>query len=71
MPMAVESLGVILREVIRRNRVRWGIVYLQVSRGVSRRDHAFSAGRHAAEHCRHRAQSRSANAEKMAATASP
>jgi len=41
MPMAVESLGVILREVIRRNRVRWGIVYLQVSRGVSRRDHAF------------------------------
>ena len=43
MPMAVESLGTILREVVRRNRVRWGIVYLQISRGVSRRDHAFPA----------------------------
>jgi D-alanine transaminase len=41
MPMAPESLGVIMREVVRRNRVRWGIVYLQVTRGVSRRDHAF------------------------------
>jgi len=41
MPMAVESIGVIMREVVRRNRVRWGIVYLQVTRGVARRDHAF------------------------------
>ncbi len=41
MPMAVESLGVIMREVVRRNRVRWGTVYLQITRGVSRRDHAF------------------------------
>lgn len=41
MPMAAESLGVILREVVRRNRVRWGIVYLQITRGVSRCDHAF------------------------------
>ncbi|AMN42402.1 D-amino-acid transaminase [Rhodoplanes sp. Z2-YC6860] len=41
MPMATESLGVIMREVVRRNRVRWGIVYLQITRGVSRRDHAF------------------------------
>jgi D-alanine transaminase len=41
MPMAVESLGVVMREVVRRNRVRWGIVYLQITRGVSRRDHAF------------------------------
>jgi D-alanine transaminase len=32
---------VVLHEVIRRNRVRWGIVYLQISRGVARRDHAF------------------------------
>ena len=40
-PMAPESLGMVMREVIRRNRVRWGIVYLQVTRGVSRRDHAF------------------------------
>src|SRR5215470_6150295 len=41
MPMSVASLGVVLREVVRRNRVRWGIVYLQITRGVSRRDHAF------------------------------
>src|SRR5262245_34153815 len=41
MPMTPESLGVVLREVVRRNRVRWGIVYLQMTRGVARRDHAF------------------------------
>jgi D-alanine transaminase len=41
MPMAPAALGVILREVVQRNRVRWGIVYLQVTRGVARRDHAF------------------------------
>jgi D-alanine transaminase len=32
---------VVLRETVRRNRVRWGIVYLQITRGVARRDHAF------------------------------
>jgi D-alanine transaminase len=32
-----------LRETVRRNRVRWGIVYLQITRGVARRDHAFPA----------------------------
>ncbi len=41
MPMSPASLGVVLREVTRLNRVRWGIVYLQITRGVSRRDHAF------------------------------
>jgi D-alanine transaminase len=41
MPMSPAALGVVLREVIRRNRVRWGIVYLQITRGVARRDHAF------------------------------
>jgi D-alanine transaminase len=40
-PMSPASLSVVLHEVVRRNRVRWGIVYLQVTRGVSRRDHAF------------------------------
>jgi D-alanine transaminase len=40
-PMPLKSLGVILREVVRRNRVRDGIVYLQVTRGVAPRDHAF------------------------------
>jgi len=41
MPMSVAALGVVLHEVVRRNRVRWGIVYLQISRGVAHRDHAF------------------------------
>ena len=36
-----------------RNRVRDGIVYLQVTRGVARRDHAFPAAGHAAEHRGH------------------
>jgi D-alanine transaminase len=40
-PMPLKSLGVVLREVVRRNRVRDGIVYLQVTRGVAPRDHAF------------------------------
>jgi D-alanine transaminase len=31
----------VLREVIARNRIGYGIVYLQVSRGVAQRDHAF------------------------------
>ena len=41
MPMSAAALGVILREVIARNRIGYGIVYVQVSRGVARRDHAF------------------------------
>ncbi len=42
-PMSLKSLGVILRETIRRNRVRDGIAYLQVTRGVAHRDFAFPA----------------------------
>lgn len=41
MPMSAAALGVVLRETVRRNRVGDGIVYLQISRGVARRDHAF------------------------------
>jgi D-alanine transaminase len=41
MPMSPNALGIVLHEVVRRNRVRWGIVYMQINRGVSRRDHAF------------------------------
>jgi D-alanine transaminase len=41
LPMTPAALSVVLHEVVRRNRVRWGIVYLQIGRGVSRRDHAF------------------------------
>src|SRR5437016_5379320 len=40
-PMSTAALGVVLRETIRRNRVRDGIVYLQITRGAARRDHAF------------------------------
>ncbi len=43
MPMSLAALRVVLRETVRRNRVRDGLVYLQVSRGVARRDHAFPA----------------------------
>jgi len=35
------SLGAIMREIIRRNRVKDGLVYLQISRGVARRDFLF------------------------------
>jgi D-alanine transaminase len=41
MPMSTASLHVVMRECLRRNRVRDGIVYLQITRGVARRDHAF------------------------------
>jgi D-alanine transaminase len=41
MPMSGAALGMVMRETIRRNRVRDGIVYLQITRGVARRDHAF------------------------------
>jgi len=40
-PMSPKALGVVLREVIARNRISYGAVYLQVTRGVARRDHAF------------------------------
>lgn len=41
MPVEREALEVILREVVSRNRIKNGIVYLQVTRGVARRDHPF------------------------------
>ena len=41
LPMSTTALGVILREVVARNRIGYGLVYLQISRGVARRDHAF------------------------------
>jgi D-alanine transaminase len=43
LPMSHSALGIVLREVVARNRIGYGIVYLQVSRGVARRDHAFPA----------------------------
>jgi D-alanine transaminase len=41
MPMSETALAIVMRECVRRNRVRDGIVYLQITRGVARRDHAF------------------------------
>src|SRR5580658_2405603 len=41
MPMSVKALGVVLREVVAKNRIGYGLVYLQITRGVARRDHAF------------------------------
>ncbi len=40
-PLSREALGFILRELMRRNRLRDGLIYMQVTRGVARRDHAF------------------------------
>jgi D-alanine transaminase len=42
-PMGRAALRQVLLEVTRRNRLRDGLVYMQVSRGVARRDHAFPA----------------------------
>ena len=41
MPMAEAALATVMRECVWRNRVRDGIIYLQITRGVARRDHAF------------------------------
>lgn len=40
-PLTRACLEVIMGEVVRRNRVKNGLVYLQVTRGVARRDHVF------------------------------
>ena len=40
-PMCNAALKIVLREVVRRNGVDTGIVYLQVTRGVAPREHAF------------------------------
>ena len=42
-PMSRGALSVVLDQCIRRNRVSDGIVYLQMTRGVARRDHAIQA----------------------------
>jgi D-alanine transaminase len=40
-PMSLAALSSVLHETVRRNRVDNGIVYLQITRGVARRDFAF------------------------------
>lgn len=42
-PLARAGLRLVISELIRRNRLRNGLVYLQVTRGQARRDHAFPA----------------------------
>lgn len=44
MPMSRRALGLVLRETVRRNRVKTGLVYLQVSRGTAPRDFLIPAG---------------------------
>lgn len=43
LPMPLPALSVVMHETVRRNRVRNGIVYLQITRGEARRDFAFPA----------------------------
>jgi len=40
-PMGEAALMMVVREIVRRNRVHDGIVYLQISRGAAPRDHGF------------------------------
>jgi D-alanine transaminase len=40
-PVAPAALGIIVGELVRRNRVRDGLVYLQITRGTAPRDHPF------------------------------
>jgi D-alanine transaminase len=42
-PMERRALELVMREVIRRNGVDKGIIYIQMTRGVAPRDHAFPA----------------------------
>lgn len=41
MPMTAAALGLVMRETLKRNRVRFGLLYLQVTRGQAPRDFLF------------------------------
>ncbi len=43
-PMSRSALKLVMRELLRRNRVRDGMIYVQMTRGVAPRDHAFPPG---------------------------
>jgi D-alanine transaminase len=47
-PMTQRAMASVMTEVVRRNRIRNGIVYLQVTRGVAPRNHAFPTAAEAA-----------------------
>ena len=40
-PMAPQAMRLVMREVVRRNRMKTGLLYIQVTRGVAPRDHEF------------------------------
>lgn len=40
-PMQAPAMKIVMREIVARNKVRDGLLYIQVTRGVARRDHAF------------------------------
>ncbi len=42
-PMSRAALRVVMAEMLRRNRIRDGILYIQMTRGVAARDHPFPA----------------------------
>ncbi len=44
MPMSRAALKLVMKTLIRKNRIDSGMVYLQVTRGVAPRDHAFPKG---------------------------
>jgi len=43
MPMSRAALKLVFRELVRRNRVKTGLLYLQVTRGAAHRDHPIPA----------------------------
>jgi D-alanine transaminase len=43
-PMSRAAMKIVVRETLTRNRIRNGIVYMQVTRGVATRDHNYPAG---------------------------
>ena len=42
-PLSLAALKVVMREIVARNHVRDGLVYIQITRGVAPRDHGFPA----------------------------
>ena len=43
MPMTRRALACVIREIVRLNAIATGLVYMQVTRGIARRDHPFPA----------------------------
>jgi len=66
-PMPRRALAAVLAEVVRRNRVRDGLVYIQVTRGVASRDHPFPSASVAPSVVITARSSSRANADAMAA----